>query len=145
MSSLTEALSEPQKRKQVIDDCVDLVDDEVGRKKGLGGVVIKTGYKAVKGIKPGFIRKVVGDLLEPWSRSLEPIWSEAVGSGAPSKHFASHRGQVADALLQVTDDKAKSAKNQVVRTTYEKLRPTAKKHVEDAVPGLAGVLEKNLT
>lgn len=144
MSTLTEALSDNTKRDKVIDDCVQLVDDEVKRKKGLGGVVIKTGYKAVKGIKPGFIRKVVTELLKPWSEALDPIWAEASAGGSPRQHFEQNKGQVADALLKVTDDKSKSAKNQVVRSTYEKLRPTAKKHVEDAVPGLAGVLEKNL-
>jgi len=145
MSTLTEALSDPTKREKVIDDCVNLVDEEVQRKKGISGAVIKTGYKAVKGIKPGFIRKVVGDLLEPWSKALDPIWAEAVATGAPRSHFDKNRDRVADALLQVTDDKAKSSKNKVVGSTYSKLRPTAKKHVEEAVPGLAGVLEKNLT
>lgn len=144
MSTLTEALADSTKREKVIDDCVNLVDDEVGRKKGISGAVIKTGYKAVKNIKPGFIRKVVNDLLEPWSKELDPLWSQASEAGSPRSYFEKNRGQVADALLKVTDDKSKSAKNKVVRGTYDKLRPTAKKHVEEAVPGLAGVLEKNL-
>ncbi|HHH30902.1 MAG TPA: hypothetical protein ENK57_21510, partial [Polyangiaceae bacterium] len=63
MTSLKDALSDDTKRNAVIDACVQLVDDEVQKKKGLGGMVIKGGYKAIKGISPGFIRKVVDKLL----------------------------------------------------------------------------------
>jgi hypothetical protein len=50
---------------------------------------------------------------------------------------------VADALLSVTDSKAKGAKSSVVRGTYEKLRGSAKKNVEEAVPRLAKLLQKH--
>src|SRR5690606_17357213 len=122
----------------------NLVESEVDKKKGLGGMVIKTGYKAVKGIKPGFVRKVVGDLLGDWAVALEPHWQSAQGSGNVGGYFSSHTSEVAEALLGVTDEKAKSAKNAAVRSTYDKLRPTAKKHVEEAVPGLGGILERRL-
>lgn len=141
--SLTAALADSEKRNQVIDDCVKLVDDEVSRKKGLGGMVIKTGYKAVKGIKPGFIRNVVDKLFGEWAQKLDPIWDEAVAAGTPRKHFESQRSRVAEALLSVTDDKSKNAENGLVRSTYGKLRPSAKQHVEEAVPALAVLLEKH--
>lgn len=138
--SLSQQLSDTTKRNGMIDDCVQLVDDEVKRKSGLGGVVIKTGYKAVKGVKPGFIRKVVDKLFDEWAAQLDPIWSE--GGDAPRSHFEGQKSRVADALLSVTDSKADNAESGIVRGTYSKLRPSAKKHVEEAVPGLAGLLEK---
>jgi hypothetical protein len=141
--SLTAAIGHEETRGKVIDDCVQLVDDEVGRKGGLGGMVIKTGYKAVKGIKPGFIRKVVDALFDQWAAELDPLWTEAIESGgSPRSYFEAERSRVADALLKVTDDKSQNAKSAVVKSTYGKLRPTAKKHVEQAVPGLATLLEK---
>ncbi len=144
--SLTAALADETKRVAVIDDCVTLVDSEVQKKKGLGGVVIKTGYKAVKGIKPGFIRKVVDGLFDRWAANLDPIWAEAVASGTPPpQFFEAERSRVAEALLAVTDAKADSAENKLVRTTYKKLRPSAKNHVEEAVPGLATLLAKHAT
>ena len=51
---------------------------------------------------------------------------------------------MADALLKVTDAKSKNAKSALVRSTYDKLRGTAKKNVEDAVPRLAGLLKKHV-
>jgi len=144
MSTLTEALHDANAQDQVIDDCVELVDKEVQKKKGMSGMMIKTGYKAVKGIKPGFIRKVVRSLLPDWAAKLDPLWSEAVASGAPQQHFERKRSDIAEALLSVTDEKSREAKNGVVRTTYDKLRPTAKKHVEEAVPALGALLERHL-
>lgn len=141
--SLSQQLADAGKRQGLIDDCVALVDDEVEKKSGLGGVVIKTGYKAVKGIKPGFIRKVVDKLFDEWAAKLDPIWDEGAEKSSPRAHFEAQRSRVADALLSVTDAKADSAESGVVRKTYGKLRPTAKKHVEDAVPALAGLLEKH--
>jgi hypothetical protein len=140
--SLIEAISD--NRDKVIDDCVGLVDDEVKKKSGLGGMVIKTGYKAVKGIKPGFIRQVVDKLLDEWAQKLDPIWAEALSAGkSPRTHFEANASRVAEALLSVTDEKSSGAKSSVVRGTYSKLRPSAKQHVEVAVPGLAAVLDKH--
>ena len=143
--SLRAALSDETTRRLVVDDCVQLVDEEVGRKKGLGGVVIKTGYKAVKGIKPGFIRQVVEALLDRWAGELDPLWERGQQSPeGPRAYLEAHRSEVAEALLAVTDEKSRSAKHGIVRTTYGKLRPTAKRHVEEAVPALAAMLESHL-
>lgn len=141
--SLSQKISDPEKRNGLIDDCVNLVDAEVARKGGLGGVVIKTGYKAVKGIKPGFIRKVVDKLFDEWAAKLDPIWDEGAEKASPRAHFVNQKARVADALLSVTDAKAENAESGVVRKTYSKLRPSAKNHVEEAVPALADLLEKH--
>ncbi len=142
--SLSDGFKDANKRNAVIDDCVQLVDDEVGKKKGLGGVVIKAGYGAVKGIKPGFIRKVVDALFDRWAEKIDPFWAEAAARGkAPAAHLAAEKSRVAEALLEVTDEKAKSSDTALVASTYKKLRPSAKEHVEAAVPGLAAILAKH--
>lgn len=142
--SLSTAFEDPNTRTAVIEDCCRLIDDEVSRKKGMGGLVIKTGYKAVSGIKPGFVRKVVSSLLDEWTLALEPLWNEASERGVPpTKHLTTQQGRVADALLSVTDSKASRAKSAVVAKTYKKLRPLAKKNVEEAVPGLIAVLARH--
>jgi len=142
--SLSTAFEDPNTRTAVIEDCCRLIDDEVDRKKGMGGIIIKTGYKAVSGIKPGFVRKVVSSLLDEWTLALEPLWNEARERGVPpTKHLTTQQGRVADALLSVTDDKANHAKSVVVAKTYKKLRPLAKKNVEEAVPGLIAVLARH--
>jgi phage-related tail fiber protein len=144
MPSLTEALTGETKKSAVIEDCVSLIDAEVGDKGGLSGLAIKAGYKTVQGIKPGFVRQVVSDLLPEFARALQPIFDEAATKGASVReHFASNTTRVADALLTITDDKAKRSKSGMVKGTYEKLRGSAKKNVEAAVPRLAAMIEKH--
>ena len=140
---LRDVLLDPAKNDAVVADCCTLVDEEVAAKGGLSGLAVKAGYAAVKGIKPGFIREVVNKLLPEFSDKLDPLWTEAKGTGNASKHLADQRARVADALLSVTDGKINSAKSSLVRGTYEKLRGSAKKNVEEAVPRLARLLDKH--
>ena len=140
--SLIDKFKEPEKRTRMIDACVLLVDGEVEKKKGFGGIVIKAGYGAVKGIKPGFVRKVIDGLFDRWAVNLEPFWSEAEAKGTPPvEHLIAKKSAVAEALLSVTDEKAQRADHAIVGSTYKKLRPSAKEHVEEAVAGLAKLIE----
>ena len=75
--SLPDVLNAPEKKGAVIDDCLALIDAEVGDKGGLSGLAIKAGYGAVKGVKPGFIKQAVTDLLPEFAKALDPIYDEA--------------------------------------------------------------------
>ena len=72
--SLSEKLTDPSKKAQVIDDCCRLIDQEVGDKGGLSGFAVKAAYSAVKGVKPGFVAHVVERLLPEFVGKLDPIW-----------------------------------------------------------------------
>ncbi|HEY1957723.1 MAG TPA: hypothetical protein VGH28_19015 [Polyangiaceae bacterium] len=144
MPNLQEILNADGKKPQVVDDCVTLIDEEVKDKGGISGLALKAGYGAVKGIKPGFVRNVVTDLLPEFALALDPFYQEAVEKKKkPSEHFVANSSRVADALLSITDGKAKNAKSGVVRSTYDKLRGTAKKNVEAALPRLGRLVEKH--
>jgi len=144
MPTLPEILSAPEKKDVVIDDCVALIDAEVADKGGISGLALKAGYGAVKGIKPGFVRGVINDLLPDFARELEPFYQESLEKKKkPSEYFPQNSSRVADALLSITDARAKTAKSSVVRSTYDKLRSTAKKNVEAALPRLGRLVEKH--
>lgn len=143
MSSLTEVLTNPEKKEVVVDDCVALIDAEVADKGGLSGLAIKAGYSAVKGVKPGFVRHAIGDLLPEFATALDPIFQEAKTKSQPAaEHFVANTSRVADALLAITDAKAQRSKSKVVKGTYDKLRSSAKKNVEAAVPRLGKMVDK---
>jgi hypothetical protein len=144
MTNLTEALTAESKKNAVVEDCLALIDAEVADKGGLTGLAIKAGYKTIQGIKPGFVRHVVSDLLPEFAQVLEPIFQEARTKGQPVRaYFTSNSGRVADALLSITDEKAKRSKSGLVKGTYDKLRSSARKNVEAAVPRLAAMIEKH--
>ncbi len=144
MPNLTETLTSESKKGAVIEDCVALIDAEVADKGGLTGLAIKAGYKTIQGIKPGFVKQVVTDLLPEFAQALDPLWAEAKAQGQNLRqHFDANATRVADALLGITDEKAKRSKSGMVKGTYEKLRGTAKKNVEAAVPRVAVMIEKH--
>jgi uncharacterized protein DUF6918 len=143
MSTLKDILTRPGTRPQVIADCERLIDEEVSS-KGLAGIPIKAAYAIVKAVKPGFVSEVVDHMLDDFADRLDPIYQAAVGKNEPvAAYFNSHTGDVAEALLAITDQRKERAKNQAIKSTYEKLRPTAKKHVEAAVPRIGRLVAKH--
>jgi hypothetical protein len=141
-------LADPAKRPAILTDCVKLIDDEVAAKSGLSGFAIKTAYKVVCAVKPGIIRESMDQLLDDFVHRLEPFYVEHRAGGAAPMAFGStlqrKPGDVADALLGITDDRAKNAKNATLKSAYEKLRPQAKKYVEEAVPRVGRTLSPHL-
>jgi hypothetical protein len=143
MGSLVDALTDVNKKTSVVKDCCELIDAEVKDKGGISGLAIKAGYGTVKGIKPGFVEKAVEDLLPEFAKVLDPLYAEAKSASKPvSDFFSSNSGRVADALLSITDAKAARAKSGVAKSAYDKLRSSAKKNVEQAVPRLGRLIEK---
>ena len=141
--NLNDVLNDEAKRASIVEDVCRLVDEEVGKQRGIGGVAVKAGYKLVQGVKPGFVRKVVQALLLEFAVALEPIREEAVAQGQPvGSYFSAHTQEVAEALLAVTDGRAQSSDHGSVRGAYGKLRGSARKNVESAVPGLGQIIEK---
>lgn len=143
MPSLASYLTDPSRRDRVLDDCVQLVDEEVDSKGGFTGMGIKTAYGLVKRIKPGFVRGALDAMLDDFSRRLDPMFQESQGKGSIVDYFAGRKGDVAEALLAITDERARRSGNGVAKSAYEKLRPSGKKHVEEAVPRLARMIERH--
>jgi hypothetical protein len=144
MPSLQELLGSGDKRAKLIDDALSVLDAEVDDKGGLSGLAIKTSYKIVKGVSPSFLRQVVDHMLDDFLKVLDPLYQESVSSNVPPrKHLETNPGRVADALLSITDARARNAKNQMVKGAYDKLRGQAKKHVEAAVPRLGQLFERH--
>ena len=142
MSTLNEILAGPGVRKQVVGDCERVVEEEVAS-KGLMGLPIKAAYAVVKAVKPGFVPEVIDHMLDDFCKRLDPLYQGAVSGGQPvSAYFNSRTGEVAEALLSITDDRAQRAKNATLKGAYQKLRPAAKKHVEAAVPRIGRLIGK---
>jgi hypothetical protein len=144
MPSLKEQLGSGEKRSQVIEDAMKVLDQEVADKGGLTGLAVKGGYKVVQGIRPGFVKDVVSGLLDDFLDSMDPLYQQAKQKGRPAgAYLLENKAQVAEALLGVTDRKAERADNAVLKGAYKKLRPMAKGQVEAAAPRLAQLLEKH--
>lgn len=137
MSTLNEILCSPENRPKVVQDAARLVDDEVKDKGGLSGVAIKAGYKTVKTIKPSIITDAVDGLLDRFVERLEPFheeWQNGGKNGGFDAYLLGRKNEVANALLSVTDDRARNVDNRTIKKAYEKLRPQGEKNVVEAMP-----------
>jgi hypothetical protein len=143
--TLTEVLSDPGRLKAAVQDATVMLDEEVADKGGLTGLGIKAAFGVVKAVKPGIIPEVFEHLLPEFAKNLDPILAQRPAGTAVTTQFAQRTNDVVQALLAVTDGRAKKATNQTLVSAYNKLRPTAEKHVSAAVPRLARLIEKHLT
>ena len=140
---LKELLGGTERRTRVLDDCCQLIDEEVKSKGGFSGIAIKASYAVVKGVKPTFLRESFDHLLDSFADHLNPVFQEAKQAGQPLEaFFATHQGRVADALLAITDERATKAKSAVVLKAYNGLRGKAKENVEAAATRLGALVEK---
>jgi hypothetical protein len=140
--SLSDNLLNPNNKALIVQDCCEMIDVQVAGKSGLSGMAIKTAFAALKGIKPNYIHGVVDSLSKPCFIAIDPLWEEGLQQGEPVEYLKTNRSQTADALLSVTDAKAKNSKIQLVRGVYGKLRNSAKQHVEEAIPDFAQIIGK---
>lgn len=144
MASLVDVVSDTSKRRQVVDACVDLIHAEVGDKRGVSGLAIKGSYKMVKSLRPGMIGMAMDGLLDDFAAKVDPFWLECQEQGAnPRAFFTQRQGQVANALLGITDDRAAKTPNKTLKKAYEKLRPQGVKHIGEAMPRFADLLQKH--
>ncbi len=142
-ASLSEQFASDDKRSALIDDALRVLDAEVADKSGLSGIAVKTAFKVIQGVQPGFLKKVVKALLPDFLEKMDPLYQDALSAGkSPGGLLVERKREVAGALLSVTDAKAAGARD-LVRKTYDKLRPSAEKHVESAAPRLAGLLDRH--
>lgn len=144
MGSLAETIADPTQRKAVVADCATLIDAEVADKRGLSGAAIKTAYRTVKSIKPGMIANSMDALLDDFTKQLDPFWAECQAGGHnPRQFFVSRKADVANALLQITDQRADRSRHKTLVRAYKGLRGKAIDHIGAAMPRFADLLVKH--
>ncbi len=144
LGALTDVLKDPQRLAAVARDGARLVEEEVGRKSGMRGMALKAGYKTVRALRPDIVEHALERLLPEFAPEVDPFYESGAATGAVEPYFARHAGEIAEALLGVTDRRAARAQNRVIKRAYEGLRAQAKGHVEEAMPGLARLVRKHV-
>lgn len=143
--TLPEILLSDERRSEVVQDCVRLVDSEVSRRKGVSGFAIRNGYKMVKKLNGGaMIPGAVNDLLPEFATALEPFHEEyrSSASSSFSSFIRGREGELSNALLAITDEKAQYAQNRVLKGVYDKLRPTAKRNLDESMPAVTELVDR---
>jgi hypothetical protein len=141
MAHLSEHLTAPEARPVVVADACALVDDEVGRTSGVSGLAIRSAYRVLTGVRPGMVASAIDGLLAPFADQLDPFYQEHLATGQPLADLLhAQRTSMAEALLSITDDRADRTTNRTLRRAYQRVRGSARQHVEAAAPGIAGLI-----
>lgn len=144
LTMLAETLLAPDTRPRVIDDCQALIEQQVSDVSGISGAAVKIAYKTVSTFMPGYVRHMVETLVPEMVDKLEPFWAdfhEAGGAGF-GDYLAKRGDEVSEALLSITDEHgARSDKPTVIRA-YNRVRPSAARHVTAALPGVGALVQK---
>jgi|GEM_PF-2104273 len=144
-TNLDALLTDPSRRPALVRDLARVVEEEVASKKGLSGIALKATFGLVTGVRPGFLAEAVDYLLDGSVAGLRPLIEVGAGQGqGVAAALRANPPATASALLRVVDDRISRSKNQTLRKAYEKLRGSAQKQVEEAVPRLADTLERHV-
>jgi hypothetical protein len=144
MGALAEVIQDDAKRRAVVDDCTRLLDAEVSGKRGIKGVAVKAAFKAVKGVRPGMIPMSVDALLDDFAVQIDPYWDRCQSAGTPPRQFFQSNGSaIANALLQITDQRAQRSTQRILKGAYSKLRGQAVVHITAAMPRLADLVARH--
>ena len=138
--TLQEILCAPDVRPNVVADGVTLVEEEVADK----GLIIKGAYKTVTTFASGIIHDAVETLLPDMLVKLQPFWTEftANGGGSFGDYLVKNGEAASEALLSVTDERAKNSERAPIRKAYNAVRPSGVKNVEAALPRLGALVQK---
>ena len=143
--TLKASLLDANRRGEVVTDLQAFIDREVAGKSGLSGSIIKTGYAAVKKVKPGIIRSAVESLLDEFVAALEPHWAAYQTQPVPGfgAFLAGRPQEVSQALLAVTDRRAERSSRAAITSVYSRLRPKGQENVIEALPRLGDLVERH--
>ena len=144
MGSLVQAVEDTQKRPLIIQDCSKLIEEQVRSKRGMTGIAVKGAFKVIKSFKPGIIPRALDDMLDEFSGKIDPFWLACQEEGSdPASYFRSHSAAISNALLSITDERAKNSPNRGLVKAYGSLRKKAVDHISEALPSLAKLIAKH--
>lgn len=142
--TLTEVLQNPDQLRRIVQDATSVLDAEVHDKSGLTGMAVKAAFGIVKAVKPGIIPEVIEGLLPDFAKKLDPLIEQKPAGTSFAAFFGTRTNDVVQALLAVTDERAKKTTHKTLLGAYQKLRPQAEKHVAAAIPRVAGLVERHV-
>jgi hypothetical protein len=144
-ATLQELLLAPDSQPKVIEECNELIDQQLRELSGVSGAAVKLAYKTVNTFKPGHVRYMVESLLPGLVDELQPYWADFSTSGGSDfgDYLSKRGGEVADAMLSVTDRRADASGRPTIIKAYRTVRGGAAKHVEAALPQVGTLIMKH--
>jgi len=143
-ATLQEILLAPGTRPEVAKDCFTLIQQEMSEKSGISAAAVKLAYKTASTFAPGHIQHIINTLLPGMADQLQPFWADFNASGGSQfgDYLAKHGDAVSEAMLAVTDARAKASGRPIIYRAYGTVRGGAAKHVQAALPRVGDLVMK---
>jgi hypothetical protein len=143
-ATLPEILLAPDTQPKVVDDCLELIEQEVSDKSGITGTAVKLAYKTANAFAPGYMRQTVESLLPDLADNLQPFWADFCASGSSEfgDYLVKRADEVSEALLSMTDDRAAASGRPTIVRAYKTVRGGAAKQIEAALPRVGDLVLK---
>jgi len=145
MGALATLLADEKRRRALRDAAVALLESEVSAKTGVSGMAVRGVWGLVKATRPGLAADVLDGLLPRFAEALDPLLEQRPAGSSAGAWLRRHEQQVAQALLAVTDERARLTPHTGLASAYGKLRPQAERQVAAAVPRLVPIIESHLS
>ena len=142
--TLDQILLAPDVQPDVVADCLTLIEQEVASKHGISGAAVKLAYKTARTFAKGYLQSTVENLLPDLVAQLEPFSADFAASGASGvgDYLAKRSDEVSEAMLSVTDARAKMSTRPVIIRAYGTVRGGAAKNITAALPAVRVLVEK---
>jgi hypothetical protein len=146
MTPLESTLLTSDRREKLIADCVRLIEGQIASRSPIRRIALGAGLAVLEAIKPRALHRAVGNLLPDFAAALDPLYQRFLADKRAdfSQFLDEHPREAVDALIAVTDRRARASANAAVRTTYARLRGSAETEVRSALPALGRVLSAHL-
>jgi hypothetical protein len=144
MVTLTDLISDADRRRQIVNDANGVLEQEVADKGGLVGVAVKGAFGIVKALQPGIMPHLIDGLLPDFCKAVDPILAKRTPGQDVQSFLTGRSNDIVQGLLAVTDERARKAQHQTLLKAYQRLRPSAEKHVAAAIPRVSAMIAKHL-
>jgi hypothetical protein len=143
-ATLQQILLSPDIQPKVVDDCLDLIQQEMSDKSGISGTAVKLAYKTAVAFAPGYLRSTAESLLPDFTEKLQPFWADFAASGSAEfgDYLTKRADEVSEALLAITDAAAEKSERPVIVKAYRTVRGGAGRQIEAALPRVGELVLK---
>ncbi|ANE02784.1 DUF6918 family protein [Corynebacterium crudilactis] len=128
-----------------VQDMSAFIEETVGKQSGLSGIALKGAMAAATKVDSDIVAKGSRRLLPEMAESLDSLWQEYTNADAADfgTYLEANSTQALDAILSVADRNADNINVPGLDKVYKGVRGKAAKVIEQELPAIGQLIEKN--
>lgn len=142
MTSLYDSITD---RDAAVADTASFIEEVVANQSGLKGAAVKSAYAAAKKANPEVATKAANRFLPQLCDGLDPLWQSFKDSGESDfgAYLVEHKEVAVNNIMAVADGASENITNSAASKMYGSMRGTVEKTVEEELPRIGALVQKN--